>query len=85
MVQMLVIHPCSYYIELLANRYQWVLIDCEHGNIDDHNMYLQVGAISSSGASPIVRIPASEPWMIKRVLDAGAHGVMVPMCETKVG
>ncbi|KAF4466035.1 aldolase citrate lyase family [Fusarium albosuccineum] len=61
----------------------WVLIDCEHGNIDDHNMYLQIGAISSSGVSPIVRVPASEPWMIKRALDAGAHAIMVPMCETK--
>ncbi|KAF4453501.1 aldolase citrate lyase family [Fusarium albosuccineum] len=61
----------------------WVLIDCEHGNIDDAAMYLQVGAISSSGVSPIVRIPGSEPWMIKRVLDAGAHVIMVPMCETK--
>ncbi|KEY64027.1 hypothetical protein S7711_07391 [Stachybotrys chartarum IBT 7711] len=61
----------------------WVLIDCEHGNIDDNAMYLQIGAISSSGVSPIVRVPASEPWMFKRVLDAGAHGIMVPMCETK--
>ncbi|KAK9794144.1 hypothetical protein SCARD494_05721 [Seiridium cardinale] len=63
----------------------WVLIDCEHGNIDDNDMYLQVGAISSSGCSPMVRIPSSEPWMMKRVLDAGAHAIMVPMCETKVG
>ncbi|KAI1871479.1 uncharacterized protein JN550_004473 [Neoarthrinium moseri] len=61
----------------------WVLIDCEHGNIDDNDMYLQVGAIASSGCSPIVRIPSSEPWMMKRVLDAGAHAIMVPMCETK--
>ncbi|KAK0373627.1 hypothetical protein CLIM01_08998 [Colletotrichum limetticola] len=61
----------------------WVLIDTEHGNIDDSQMYLQVGAISSSGASPIVRIPASEHWMIKRALDCGAHAIMVPMCETK--
>ncbi|RSL81141.1 hypothetical protein CEP51_006055 [Fusarium floridanum] len=61
----------------------WVLIDCEHGNIDDHNMYLQIGAISSSGVSPIVRIPADAPWMVKRALDAGAHAIMVPMCETK--
>ncbi|OJJ76709.1 hypothetical protein ASPBRDRAFT_27131 [Aspergillus brasiliensis CBS 101740] len=61
----------------------WVLIDCEHGNIDDKEMYLQVGAISSAGVSPIVRIPASEPWMMKRALDCGAHAIMVPMCETK--
>ncbi|KAK1657543.1 2-dehydro-3-deoxyglucarate aldolase [Colletotrichum godetiae] len=61
----------------------WVLIDTEHGNIDDSQMYLQVGAISSSGVSPIVRIPASEHWMMKRALDCGAHAIMVPMCETK--
>ncbi|KIL85275.1 hypothetical protein FAVG1_11706 [Fusarium avenaceum] len=61
----------------------WVLIDCEHGHIDDHNMYLQISAISSSGVSPVVRIPADEPWMVKRALDAGAHAIMVPMCETK--
>ncbi|CAI7587746.1 unnamed protein product [Penicillium glandicola] len=61
----------------------WVLVDCEHGNIDDNEMYLQVGAISSAGVSPIVRVPGSEPWMIKRALDCGAHGIMVPMCETK--
>lgn len=63
---------------------QWVLVDTEHGNIDDRDMYLQVGAISSSGVSPIVRIAGSEPWMIKRALDCGAHAIMVPMCETPV-
>ncbi|KAH7324530.1 Pyruvate/Phosphoenolpyruvate kinase-like domain-containing protein [Stachybotrys elegans] len=61
----------------------WVLIDCEHGNIADSEMYHQIGAISTSGVSPIVRIAADQPWMIKRALDAGAHGIMVPMCETK--
>ncbi|GFN16532.1 hypothetical protein AtubIFM55763_010365 [Aspergillus tubingensis] len=61
----------------------WVLIDCEHGDIDDKAMYLQVGAVSSAGMSPIVRIPSSEPWMMKRALDCGAHAIMVPMCETK--
>lgn len=58
------------------------MIDTEHGAIDDHDMYLQVGAVSSVGVSPIVRVPGSEPWMIKRALDCGAHAVMVPMCET---
>lgn len=61
----------------------WVLVDCEHGNIADNEMYLAVGAIAAAGASPLVRIPASEPWMLKRALDSGAHGIMVPMCETK--
>lgn len=60
-----------------------MLIDCEHGNIDDADMYHAVGAVATSGASPIVRIPGSEPWMMKRALDSGAHGLMIPMCETK--
>lgn len=46
-------------------------------------MYLQIGAISSSGVSPIVRVPSDSPAAIKRVLDAGAHGIMVPMIDTK--
>ncbi|KKY25282.1 putative aldolase citrate lyase family protein [Phaeomoniella chlamydospora] len=61
----------------------WVLIDCEHGNIDDQEMYHSISAIVHGGSSPIVRIPGTEPWMIKRALDAGAHGLMVPMCDTK--
>ncbi|ETN40838.1 uncharacterized protein HMPREF1541_05118 [Cyphellophora europaea CBS 101466] len=45
-------------------------------------MHLAVSAVSSAGVSPIVRVPASEHWQLKRALDAGCHAVMVPMCET---
>ncbi|KAF2170579.1 hypothetical protein M409DRAFT_64265 [Zasmidium cellare ATCC 36951] len=51
----------------------WVLIDCEHGNIDDAAMYHSVAAVVAAGASPIVRIAGSENWMVKRALDAGAQ------------
>ena len=40
--------------------------------------------VASEGASPIVRIPVAEEWMIKRALDAGAHGILTPMCHTAV-
>jgi 4-hydroxy-2-oxoheptanedioate aldolase len=45
-------------------------------------MYASIAAVSSAGSSPIVRIPASSHWMLKRALDAGAHAVMVPMIES---
>ena len=45
-------------------------------------MHEAVHAIASCGVSPIVRIPANENWMVKRVLDAGAHGVLVPLIYT---
>ncbi|KAF5710450.1 2,4-dihydroxyhept-2-ene-1,7-dioic acid aldolase [Fusarium globosum] len=64
----------------------WVLIDCEHGDLDDRDMRQCIPAVAAAGASPIVRIPSTEPWLIKRALDAGAHGVgdqiLVPLLQT---
>lgn len=62
--------------------FDWILVDCEHGNIADAEMHESVSAIASTGVSPIVRIPGNEGWMVKRVLDAGAHGVLVPLLYT---
>lgn len=42
-------------------------------------MHESIHAIASVGVSPIVRIPANEGWMVKRALDAGAHGIIVPL------
>ncbi|KAL7627968.1 hypothetical protein AAE478_002164 [Parahypoxylon ruwenzoriense] len=60
----------------------WVMVDCEHGNIDDAAMHEAVPAIASCGVSPIVRIPDMQGWMIKRALDAGAHGILVPLLRS---
>lgn len=42
-------------------------------------MHESVHALASCGVSPIVRIPANEGWMVKRALDSGAHGIIVPL------
>ena len=44
----------------------WVMVDCEHGNIDDAAMHEAVPAIAACGVSPIVRLPDMQGWMIKR-------------------
>ncbi|EIM84048.1 Phosphoenolpyruvate/pyruvate domain-containing protein [Stereum hirsutum FP-91666 SS1] len=64
-----------------TNNISWVLIDAEHGLITDSQFYDLTNAIASSGASPLIRVPAEEPWLIKRALDSGAHGLMVPMAN----
>ncbi|KDN61225.1 putative HpcH/HpaI aldolase/citrate lyase family protein [Colletotrichum sublineola] len=43
----------------------WVLVDCEHGNIDDGAMHDAVPAIAAAGVSPIVRLPDMQAWMVK--------------------
>ncbi|KAL1840648.1 hypothetical protein VTJ49DRAFT_256 [Mycothermus thermophilus] len=60
----------------------WVLVDCEHGNIDDAAMHEAVPAIAAMGVSPIVRLPDFQPWMVKRALDTGAHGILIPLIRT---
>lgn len=45
-------------------------------------MHEAVAAIASCGVSPIVRIPANVDWMVKRALDAGAHGIVVPLIHS---
>ncbi|KAH8881259.1 Phosphoenolpyruvate/pyruvate domain-containing protein [Thozetella sp. PMI_491] len=60
----------------------WVMVDCEHGAMDDAAMHEAVPAIAALGVSPLVRIPDLQPWMVKRALDSGAHGVLVPLIRT---
>jgi len=57
----------------------WVLIDCEHGPGGYETMVHQVRAAGVTPASPIVRIASNESTAtVKRVLDIGAAGVMIP-------
>ncbi|KAL1599559.1 hypothetical protein SLS60_007362 [Paraconiothyrium brasiliense] len=48
----------------------------------DGQMHEAINAIASSKVSPLVRIPANEPHYVKRALDAGAHGIVVPLIYT---
>lgn len=57
----------------------WLVVDQEHGNLSDDSMHDAVAAAAACGVSPIVRVPDAQHWMLKRALDAGAHGVVVPL------
>ncbi|KAL3471193.1 Pyruvate/Phosphoenolpyruvate kinase-like domain-containing protein [Aspergillus californicus] len=65
-----------------ANAFSWVLVDAEHGLIADKDYYELTNAVASEGASPLIRVPWGEEWLIKRALDAGAHGIVTPMCHS---
>ncbi|KAJ4410285.1 hypothetical protein N0V82_009279 [Gnomoniopsis sp. IMI 355080] len=59
-----------------------IILDCEHGHIGDDSMHNSVAAISALGVSPIIRIRGPAHDIIKRALDTGAHGIMVPQINT---
>ncbi|KAL2789183.1 Pyruvate/Phosphoenolpyruvate kinase-like domain-containing protein [Aspergillus keveii] len=59
-----------------------IIIDCEHGHISDDAMHSATAAIAALGVSPLVRIRMTHGDLIKRALDAGAHGIVVPQVNT---
>ncbi|OCF75578.1 hypothetical protein I204_04435 [Kwoniella mangroviensis CBS 8886] len=63
----------------------FLVLDAEHGNYDEKSLYDAYHAIAALGVSPIARYPGmgSEKWVIRVALDAGAHGIMIPLLESR--
>jgi 4-hydroxy-2-oxoheptanedioate aldolase len=61
----------------------YVCIDNQHGVNDYQVTAGMITAIEIGGGTPIVRVPWNEPGIIGKMLDAGAHGVVVPMVNTR--
>lgn len=58
--------------------FDWLLIDCEHAPIDFQTLLFQAQAINSTSAIPLVRVPENNKTAIKRVLDIGVDGIIIP-------
>jgi 4-hydroxy-2-oxoheptanedioate aldolase len=58
--------------------FDWLLLDVEHGFGDLEALVPQLQAARATPAAPIARVAWNETPLIKRVLDMGASGVMVP-------
>lgn len=60
----------------------WLLIDGEHAPNTLTSLQAQLQAIEGTTASPIVRLPMAQPWLVKQVLDLGAQSLLFPMIHT---
>lgn len=61
----------------------WVVIDAEHGHLDWHDILEHVRAAVRSNTVILVRVPELQEGYVKRVLDIGADGVIIPHIETQ--
>jgi 4-hydroxy-2-oxoheptanedioate aldolase len=72
-----------YATRLLARMgFDWLTLDIEHSAIDWSQATSLFGAIADAGCVPLARVPEGAHHYIKRVLDAGAMGIVVPMVDT---
>src|SRR4030042_353486 len=66
-------------IEIMASaKFDWLTIDLEHSVIDLSKAQEMISQIQASRISALVRVSKNEEVVIKRVMDAGANGVIVP-------
>lgn len=74
----------SYSAEVVAHLpYDAVTVDLQHGMFDIETALSMLQAISTTTAVPMVRVPANTAWLIQKVLDMGAYGVICPMIDTR--
>ena len=60
----------------------WVVIDAEHGDLDWKEIVAHLRAAVRSETVALVRVVDLDRGLIKRALDLGADGVVVPWVET---
>jgi 4-hydroxy-2-oxoheptanedioate aldolase len=74
----------SYSAEILAHLpYDAVTVDLQHGMFDLDTALAMLQAISTSGSVPMVRVAHNAPWLVQKLLDMGAYGVICPMIDTR--
>lgn len=61
----------------------FIMIDAEHGSMDIETAGRMVSVIRGTQATPLIRVAGNEKSWVKRGLDTGAEGVMIPMVNTK--
>src|SRR5262245_14258583 len=62
--------------------FDWLTLDSGHSAIDWSQAAMIFAGIADAGGVPLARVPKGNHDYIKRVLDGGAWGIVVPMVDT---
>ncbi len=63
--------------------FDWLMLDMEHAPGDILTLVSQVHAMKGTDSVPLVRTPWNDFVAIKKILDAGAQGVLIPYVNSK--
>jgi 2-dehydro-3-deoxyglucarate aldolase len=64
--------------------FDWLVVDMEHSGLSLGNAQEIIRVIDLCGVTPLVRVMKNDPDIIKRSMDIGAHGVLVPLVNSQV-
>ena len=78
------LHLVKVVIDIMATAgFEWLVVDMEHTSIDLTTAHNLIATIQANGMKALVRVSKNEEVIIKRVLDIGADGIVVPMVKSK--
>jgi 4-hydroxy-2-oxoheptanedioate aldolase len=63
--------------------FPWLTIDVEHSPVNWETAALMFAFVADAGCVPLARVPSGSHENIKRALDNGAFGIVVPMVNTR--
>ena len=63
--------------------FDWLTVEMEHAPINIESAAQSFAAIAAGGTVPLARVPWNTGENIKRVLDNGAWGIIVPMVNSR--
>ena len=76
--------PDSVAAHLMARvGFDWLTVELEHAPTSFETAANSFAAIGGAGVAPLARVPINSVENIKRVLDTGAWGVVVPMVNSR--
>jgi len=71
-------------VEIMSSAgFEWLVIDMEHTSINLETAHNLILTIQANGLKALIRVSKNEEVIIKRVLDMGADGIIIPMVNTK--
>ena len=62
--------------------FDWLVIDMEHSPTTSDQAQQLIRVVDLANCIPLVRVNENRPALIKQAMDAGAHGVVVPMVNS---
>lgn len=63
--------------------FDWLWFEMEHSTMNHESVLTMLQATNGSDVSTIVRVPWNDKTMIKRILDTGTDGIIIPLIRTK--
>ena len=76
--------PCLDIVELASNlAFDWIWFDAEHGPVNTEILHTMLQTARRSDQTSIVRVPWNDMVHIKKALDIGAEGLIIPWVNNR--